>query len=306
MFTVRYDDGYVQRGVELHRLRPILDEVPALRPPTLLGGVSQAVAEFKDTKTLTTCSTRDDGSKTVLTDATLRDTWRVLGEGCWGERSREVCPGEQGLGASMASLQRRRASPGEDVLADAQEHYGCSQASQLREEVIAAEAEELRQRVDELVKEAVASNDWWRLQAATQIVVSSGLGEEKAAELRAAMCAHRLRTETRKAEPRRPCSGCCWASAAEFLPVERSWSRETTRCTGDLADLAQPSDAADLIEAQSSRLALLEFDEAERLTSPTSGRPPRETFRWEACTADSPPRFAGWSCRGWPPMRRRV
>lgn len=48
-----------------------------------------------------------------------------------------------------------------------------------REEVVALEAADVRRRADRLVREAIDSGDWWQLNAAMQLVVSSGLGQAK-------------------------------------------------------------------------------------------------------------------------------
>mmetsp|Transcript_73013 Transcript_73013/g.188346 ORF Transcript_73013/g.188346 Transcript_73013/m.188346 type:complete len:173 (-) Transcript_73013:26-544(-) len=49
------------------------------------------------------------------------------------------------------------------------------------------EAKDLKQRVSLLVDDAVRSENWWRMQAAMQMVVGAGLDREKAVQLREAM-----------------------------------------------------------------------------------------------------------------------
>lgn len=65
-----------------------------------------------------------------------------------------------------------------------------------RDALLAVEASDVERRVDLAVEEAVESDDWWRLQAAMQVVVGSGFGEsERVALLKEAMRTHQRRQE---------------------------------------------------------------------------------------------------------------
>jgi len=64
-----------------------------------------------------------------------------------------------------------------------------------REMLVSMEVQDLHQSVDDLVGEAIRSNDHWKLQAAMQTVVGAGLGSEAVARLKEAMREHKQRQE---------------------------------------------------------------------------------------------------------------
>eukprot|EP00446_Apocalathium_sp_SHHI-4_P001179 CAMPEP_0177181330 /NCGR_PEP_ID=MMETSP0367-20130122/15867_1 /TAXON_ID=447022 ORGANISM="Scrippsiella hangoei-like, Strain SHHI-4" /NCGR_SAMPLE_ID=MMETSP0367 /ASSEMBLY_ACC=CAM_ASM_000362 /LENGTH=402 /DNA_ID=CAMNT_0018628173 /DNA_START=38 /DNA_END=1247 /DNA_ORIENTATION=+ len=111
----------------------------------------------------------------------------------------------------------------------------------LHDMVVEVEAEEFRRRADRLVEEAVASDDWWRLQAAMQIVVSSGLGHEKAAQLTAAMRAQRARLLAQVAKQQEQEDE---EARKEWVP----WLKESAEAL-EAESFNLPADADDLLRA---------------------------------------------------------
>jgi len=92
------------------------------------------------------------------------------------------------VGGSATQLQ--------DALAEAQ-RYGLhgTEVRRARDALIALEAHDFRRRADIVVEEAIESDDWWKLQAAMQTVVGSGLGSEQSGRLQEAMRTHKRRQE---------------------------------------------------------------------------------------------------------------
>lgn len=316
-FTIRYDDGYCQKGVELRRLRPITQdaevsrcsEAPAL--PSLLhsrGAASTASSNAKEHRATTTCSTTDDAAEKHLA-------------------------ADQEWSATSAMWRRLRGVA--DLWQEQTDAEEASSVQRRREDVLAAEAEELRQSVDKLIADAVASGDWWKLQAATQIVVGAGFGDDKAAPLREAMCALKVRNESRPGpasgsfaaggtvdteegasstqqyEAERRYGGCCFGSGDPTWcqdEVQPPWSvlvsnRGESRNLGDAlffsgdADLEADMKAAELLQR---RFNLLE--EAERLEAEGAlERSAAEDLdrHWQVVNIDSPPaagRATRWGC----------
>lgn len=67
-----------------------------------------------------------------------------------------------------------------------------------RDALLALEAHDFRKRADLIVEEAIDSDDWWKMQAAMQTVVGSGLGNEQASRLQEAMKTYKRRQEAAK------------------------------------------------------------------------------------------------------------
>lgn len=281
-YTICYDDGYVQRNVESHRLRPVARES--------LGDIA------------VTCQSRTSDRRFGDTDVIseeMRSATQQLCQQLW----------------SAATVWQHTSEQVEPKLEEFNR----------REELVAAEAEELRNGVDKLVEEAVASGDWWKLQAATQILVGAGFGDEKVAPLRKAMCKSRQpATDTANGATEvtqhgsasaKHCSGCCFASTASgsWCKDEAAWtfsgrsSSKTSRAlSGPDSDAVFFSGGVET-ELLQERFNLLE--EAERLEGEGSlERYSVEdiTQQWQAVSIDSPHAIitSKWGCRGLHPLER--
>jgi len=135
LLTIRYEDGYMQRGVTAARVRATEEAAAAAEP----AGVGEVAAYA-------------DRCRCVPAGAAAGSDWEFM------------MPGG-----------------------------GCQRGA--RDALLAAEAQELQRCGPALVEEAVASDDWWRLQAAMQTVVSSGLGGKFASKLQSAMRTHKRQHE---------------------------------------------------------------------------------------------------------------
>lgn len=304
--TIRYDDGYIQSGVELARVRPCTSGVAAPGAAGLASSADHALREeARSWNVLVRALTQDarvDCSALPLAAAAqlageplegrckmLRnvgaigldcpvayleevdsdfdgswcqepstpDAWscactatsvasfcgsRQDGTGVRPVGHQKLAAFRDGAGSETKELlatEGRCASRGGAELAELRRTMAAAEACEdpavarvLHDQLLAVEAQEFRQRADQLVDEAVASDDWWRLQAAMQLVVGAGLAAEKASQLTAAMRAQRARLVRQAAQQRGEEEGedegerwvpWVWESA-ESLEVERSGS----------------------------------------------------------------------------------
>merc|ERR1719162_401756 len=87
-----------------------------------------------------------------------------------------------------AALAHAQLAKLEAVLADAQRGgLPAGEVARAREALLALEAESMRSHAAMVVEDAIASGDFWMLQAAMQTAVSCGLVDEQVERLREAM-----------------------------------------------------------------------------------------------------------------------
>mmetsp|Transcript_66913 Transcript_66913/g.193382 ORF Transcript_66913/g.193382 Transcript_66913/m.193382 type:complete len:348 (-) Transcript_66913:159-1202(-) len=199
--TIHYDDGYLQSCVGLDRIRPI----PTMPPKSVEGYplpmLLRAASPRADDKELIECPGAHDSSdgeplSELSGCSSAASSWDCGACRSSSSRGRSACAGEAPGG------KERPHGAGQRILgASVEEGPRQPELRRLsREEVVAMEAADMRRRADRLVREAVESGDWWQLNAAMQLVVSSGVGQDQVAKLQAAMRDQRARDIARQQE----------------------------------------------------------------------------------------------------------
>mmetsp|Transcript_85284 Transcript_85284/g.241829 ORF Transcript_85284/g.241829 Transcript_85284/m.241829 type:complete len:395 (-) Transcript_85284:69-1253(-) len=214
--TIVYDDGYLQSGVAAERVRtPGAAGDPRARGSPRRGdagspwaaGAEGSCAGYvhsggtTSSTTSTTASSSGTSSRSAAVAAAAGSQYRrpelpVLLNAATAEHLRDMRAAAKGEAAAVAG--GGAAAPG----GACRRRAGDAQ--------LAAEASDFRRGVDSMVEDAVQSNDWWRLQAAMQMVVGYGLEDKWAVRLQEAMRAHsRHRGRAREHPGAAAEGGCC-------------------------------------------------------------------------------------------------
>mmetsp|Transcript_40448 Transcript_40448/g.93926 ORF Transcript_40448/g.93926 Transcript_40448/m.93926 type:complete len:840 (+) Transcript_40448:53-2572(+) len=181
--TIRYDDGYLQRNVAISKVRSaggvaaggaagaLRPGVPPPPPPAAYPWPEEGAQQGPQVKTgPIPCNheyvdEEDSATKKFRKRLTM-------------------------------AVDNRRTEEVEALLLDA--HKVGLQGPEVRwarDVLLESEAGEFRKTALKLVEDAVESGDYWKLQAAMQAAVGSGLGPEQAPRLKQAMRTHKLRSE---------------------------------------------------------------------------------------------------------------